>query len=239
MTTDTFDSRALRRTDCYGQRFMRPGTYRYALVPATWSPAADDFPYTIQVTDAPDRDAVMEQHTVRVRQDGARFVPEQHALEIATGDLVVWNCRDSRTTPFAVAGEKDFFGNAALVNESGFSHAFGSAGEYEWADAHGSDLRGVVRVSDPRVTNSDDYQRWRRQLATGSVVMINGRNAEPAEVEIVTGQTVYFAVTKSDGISVTDARLLQVGPEQPRPKLPTPAKPPRKRPTKKTARKRT
>jgi hypothetical protein len=38
--------------------------------------------------------------------------------------------------------------------------------------------------------------------------MISDNEAQPPEVEILTGQTVFFAVTKSKGISVTDERLL-------------------------------
>ena len=43
--SENLDSRALRNFDCYGQRFMRPGTYPYALVPAGSVGASDSYPY--------------------------------------------------------------------------------------------------------------------------------------------------------------------------------------------------
>jgi hypothetical protein len=55
--------------------------------------------------------------------------------------------------------------------------------------------------------------------------MITGTKAEPAEVEIVVGQTVYFAVTKAPGISISDAPMAETIP---------PWCPPAKRPAKKT-----
>jgi hypothetical protein len=60
-------------------------------------------------------------------------------------------------------------------------------------------------------------------LSKGTVVTIADDRAAPADVEIVTGQTVFFAVTKSRGISITDERLL--GPRQP----PAPAPGPKPR----------
>lgn len=42
--TENLDSRALRNIDCYGQRFMKPGTYAYALVPAGSCDAVRDYP---------------------------------------------------------------------------------------------------------------------------------------------------------------------------------------------------
>ena len=213
---DSFDSRALRNTDCYGQRFMRAGTFRYDLVNAAWVPATSEHPYQVRVRAAKDDERGMKQHTIVVRADGNRFRPDNDNVRVDVGDLVVWHCPDAAGTPFAVVGDKAFFGNAALVNESGFSHAFSAAGEYPWVDAHGSDLRGVVRVTDPPCDSMDDFRSWQRQLSKGTLVMITGGRAEPEEVEVLTGQTVYFAVVKAGGISVTDARLAGLDPCTPR-----------------------
>ena len=207
---DTFDSRALRRTDCYGQRFMRSGTFRYDVVNAAWARATTDYPYSVNVEAVDGRGVAMAQHTVTVRSEGKLFRPERETVTVAEGDLVVWHCPDATRAPIAVVGEKEFFGNMSLVNEAGFSHAFAAAGEYHWGDALGSDLRGVVRVTDPECGRAEDFRAWQRQLATGTVVRIVGGRAEPAEIDSVTGQTGSFAVVKGEGISVTDVRLLDM-----------------------------
>jgi hypothetical protein len=45
-----------------------------------------------------------------------------------------------------------------------------------------------------------------KALSQGALVTIKGR-AEPQQVEIVTGQTVFFAVVDAPGITITDQRL--------------------------------
>lgn len=203
---DTLDSRTLGRTDCYGQRFMRAGTYAYNVLPAGGHHITDERPFTIEVRER-GGEARMEQHTVVVRYADGRFTPEQPEITIQEGDLVLWNCPD-RAVPYVVAGDREFFASDRLTNECGYSHAFGSAGEYRWTDAYGSQLAGLVRVKDPHVEDHGELQRWQESLKKGTVVMIEGARTEPQEVEIVIGQTVFFAVTKTSGVSITDERLL-------------------------------
>lgn len=204
---DRFDSRALGKTDCYGQRFMKAGTYRYHVVPAGGDRFTDERPYAINVVD---RRATtkMSQHLVTVTQPD-RFHAETAELTIEAGDVVMWNCRTPNAHPYAVVGDKDFFNSARLVNESGYTHAFGLAGDYEWADAWGSGARGVVRVRNPACKTADDHRKWRNALSRGTLVMIDDTKVSPAEVEILVGQTVYFAVIKGPGISITDRRLMR------------------------------
>jgi plastocyanin len=222
---DTLDSRLLRPTDCYAQRFMRPGTYRYAVVPMYGEAVTEVRPFSVLVSEgARSGDDRMQQHNVVVRSDGKRLVAQPADLEIGVGDLVLWNCQDRGALPYLVAGDKEFFSSHRLVNDSGYSHAFGVAGEYRWTDAFGSGTSGVVRVTNPTCRTSAEFARWRETLSKGTVVTIADDRAAPADVEIVTGQTVFFAVTKSRGISITDERLL--GPRQP--SAPAPAPKPRK-----------
>jgi plastocyanin len=204
---DTFDSRNLRRTDCYGQRFMRTGEYRYHVLPAGGHAISSDRPYVINVVERKD-DSGMKQHDVSLHHDGQRFVPDLPSLGVEEGDLVVWNCPNAGAVGYVVAGDRDFFGSSILVNECGFSHAFSAAGEYDWVDAHGSDIGGVVRVTDPACATSSDVERWRASLSEGTLVMITDGTVEPREVEILTGQTVYFAVVAGPGVTVTDRRLV-------------------------------
>jgi plastocyanin len=224
--SDNLDSRALRSTDCYGQRFMKPGTYPYALVPAGGAGATGDFPYVVEVVEnASGRERDMHQTTVTVRfvkerhgdccdertSDPGRFVPDEARVTIDAGDLIVWNSPDAATRPFAVDGQQDFFGSTALTNECGYSHVFMTPGEHEYVDAHGSGLRGVVRVADPKPRNRDELRAWQSRLGEGTLVMVSDGQPEPAEVEIMLGQTVFFAVVKGPGVTITDSSLVAVG----------------------------
>jgi plastocyanin len=202
---DNFDSRALGFTDAYGQRFMRVGTYRYDVVTAGCGGLSPDYPYKVEVSEGKEE---MTQHTVMLKSEKGKLRPNPGKLSITVGDLVTWACREPSAPVFEVAGDKEFFSSARLVNESGYAHAFGTAGEYPWVDAYGSGLQGTVRVVDPECNSREELAAWQDRLAIGELVMITGNEADPNEVEIVTGQTVYFAVTKAPGISISDARLV-------------------------------
>ena len=221
--SENLDSRALRNTDCFGQRFMKPGTYTYALVPAGGAGASDDFPYIVEVVDkSSEKDREMHQTSVTVRfvkerhgdccdertSDPGRFVPDQERVTVEAGDMVVWNSPDAATRPFAVDGQKEFFSSSALTNECGYTHVFMTPGEHEYVDAHGSGLRGVVRVADPKVRTQEELRAWRSRLGEGTLVMISDGRPEPAEVDIMLGQTVFFAIVKGPGVTITDADLV-------------------------------
>jgi plastocyanin len=184
---------------------MREGTYRYDIVTAGCGGLTTDYPYTVRVSG---EEREMVQHTVMLVKDKGDLRPDATELSINVGDLVTWACRESTAPSFEVMGDHGFFSSARLFNESGYAHAFGTAGDYDWVDAHGSGLNGRVRVVDPTCNSKEELAEWQARLAKGQVVMISGSEADPAEVEILTGQTVYFAVTKAPGVSISDARLI-------------------------------
>ena len=152
---DILDSRALRRTDCYGQRFMRPAL-SYTILPPRADALTTDRPFAIEVTgDRPAEEAT--QHSLRVARRNGTFRPEKEMLEITVGDIVLWNRPDRSAGSFAVIGEQPFFNSASLTNECGFTHAFGLPGEYRWADVHGSGLSGIVRVGEVCCNNPTEF----------------------------------------------------------------------------------
>jgi len=206
---DNFDSRALGKTDCYGQRFMKVGTYRYHVLPVGGDRYTDERPYMIKVVE---RRATtkMNSHNVAVTQVG-HFHAEPGEITIEAGDMVLWNCCTSGAQPYIVVGDKEFFNSARLVNESGYTHAFGTPGEFEWVDVHGGKASGIVRVKNPACKDAKDVQRWRNQLSKGTIVMISDGKVEPQQVEIMVGQTVFFAVVNGVGISITDRRIAGMG----------------------------
>jgi plastocyanin len=200
------DSRFLGPFDCFGQRFMKAGRYPYRIARAGLTGVADDFPYLVQVAEAP-AERRMVQHLALVRAEGQTLAVDQKELHVQVGDLVLWH-GPRLARPFAVEGAKAFFNSTRLSAEAGYSHVFGVPGEYHWVDAHGSRLRGRVVVAPVCATTEAHRRQWVDQARQGSLVMITGDRAEPEELHIVAGQTVYFALTKTPGVSITDARLV-------------------------------
>jgi hypothetical protein len=204
---DPFDSRALRRTDCYAQRFMKAGIYPYNVLPAFGDLIGRERPFKIKVAEPKEKRA-MTQHNVIVRFEKGIFTVDEGDLVIDAGDLVLWNCPEG-ASPYCVAGEKEFFSSCRMINECGYSHAFGSAGEYHWRDAYGGDARGTVKVRDPQCKDQAQFVRWyEHTLKKGTVVMIAGGKPKPSSVEIVVGQMLFFAIVKGPGMSITDERLI-------------------------------
>lgn len=223
---DTLDSRALRRTDCFGQRFMRPGTYAYSICPAHSHAISSDRPFTITAKETA-TNGKMKQHNVLINLRQGRYDVAAHDLTIDVGDLVLWNCVDSDAPPYAIIGDQPFFCSHRMTNECGYSHAFGTPGEYHWADAFGGDIGGVIKVRDPGCKDDASLARWKASLAKGTLVIIADGKAKPKEVDIHTGQTVYFAIVTGPGISITDERVLatsSIDPDQCRPTKMRPAK---------------
>jgi len=204
-----FDSRVLGQADCYGQRFMRVGVYPYNVVAGHGQAVSTDRPFVIKVEDR-GKTASMTQHNVTVLPQQRGFTVDKPEIAIAAGDMVVWHSSGAAPIPYAVIGDQTFFNSYRMVNECGFSHAFGKPGQYRWTDAHGSGLSGTVIVRDPGCKTEADIKRWRLMLSQGTLVMIAEGKVDKPLVEILTGQSVFFAIVTSPGISITDTRLLEL-----------------------------
>jgi hypothetical protein len=89
-------------------------------------------------------------------------------------------------------------------------------GEYEWVDAYGSKVGGTVVVRSPECKDKKAQAQWLRALEDGNVVTISGEKVHPPKLQVITGQTVVWAIEKAPGISITDARLVQKPPRKPR-----------------------
>jgi plastocyanin len=201
------DSRFLTYLDCFGQRFPAAGRVRYAVTsPTAACLTLDDKPFVIEVEE---RDGEPQQHNVEVQYRGAAFTVTPNKLTIAAGDVVVWHAPLGATPPFAVWGDLEDgpFSSMALRQAAFYSHAFGAAGEFRWRDANNGGVEGVVRVREIDSKDREGCDRWRKELQTGAVVAIEGDRVEPRDIEIVTGQTVFFAVTGSRGLTITEDSL--------------------------------
>jgi len=205
---DTLDSRVLSYVDCFARRFAKAGTVRYGIISASVRcDLHDEDAFVIEVKERREP-GEGTQHDVTVRMKAGRFTVEPAKLSIQAGDVVMWHGANSAVPGFIVSGQvgKQRFSSASLDAESLFTHAFGVPGTYEWGDTGPSDIGGRIVVKDLDTKSKEDCEKWMRALSQGALVTIKGR-AEPQQVEIVTGQTVFFAVVDAPGITITDQRL--------------------------------
>lgn len=206
---NTLDSRFCRLGDTFAQRFSEPGNYAYDFNLPGLPPFGHPNRYSISVKGTFDSNKAGKQHFVTVRREGTNFVADPPKLEIQTGDVVLWSTNEANTPGFSVSGksEKDSFNSAAMVRNAFYSHAFGSPGEIEWLDANAHGPAGKIIVKMPKTDSAKDMEAFKGTLAQGAVIIINGKKADKAQVEIFVGQTVFFAVERGEGIAITDRRV--------------------------------
>jgi plastocyanin len=207
---NSLDSRFCRVGDTFAQKFSQAGRYTYDFnLPGLNQLDNQTGRFTISVGKADDKKAEAKQHFVTVRVADKKLVADPPNVEIAAGDVVLWNTNDQSTPGFSVSGhsEKDSFNSAALAREALYSHAFGSPEEIEWTDMNGHGLHGKITVRMPSTKSQKEMDDFKGLLTTGTVVTIRDGKAEPAQLSVMVGQTVFFAVEKAEGITITDRRL--------------------------------
>jgi plastocyanin len=216
---NSLDSRFLRLGDCFAQKFSEPGTYRYIVTAGAGSclPAAEG-EYTVVVAPGPasgakkkeEHSSASSQQNVAVRLQEGKLVAEPAQVEVNVGAMVLWHTPDAATPGFTVIGEGPggSFSSGALAVEAVYSHAFGAAGNYRWVDANGGSLGGEVVVERMESKQPDDCRKWVDSLKKGTLIKVVGERAEPSTVKILAGQTVFWAVERAPGISITDSRFL-------------------------------
>ena len=207
---NSLDSRFCRVGDTFAQKFSQVGRYIYDFnLPGLNQLDKQGGRFSINVKKADNDKAEGKQHFVTVRLDDKKLIADPPKLEITAGDVVLWSTNDQSTPGFSVSGhsEKDSFNSAALVREALYSHAFGSPDEIEWRDMNGHGLSGKITVRMPSTKSQREMADFKDLLARGSVVTIREGKADPAHVSVLVGQTVFFAVEKAEGITITDRRL--------------------------------
>ena len=209
---DTLDSRSLRYIDCFAQKFPTPGHvyYRITTLAGACLPVGDEGEFTIEVNARSEERAESQQHDVQVRREGSKFVADPPHLEVHAGDMVLWNTPDPGITGYVVVGKGagGKFDSSALGSEAVFTHAFGTPGEYKWVDANKGKISGLIHVRSLDPKDKEQCQKWLATLEQGSLFTIEGDSVRPEKMEILTGQTVFWAVQKAPGISITDSRLV-------------------------------
>lgn len=210
----TLDSRLLRHTDSFAQRFSTAGRAHYSLsrgISGCELPEPELF--GIDVVKPRQRGPVEDatQHDVIVRFDGSSLVADPPELTVTAGDIVLWSAADSDTPPFSLRGRSDAFSfdSRSLGIECIYSHVFSEVGNYSWTDPGGSGVSGEVRVDDIDSSKTEECERWREALEAGVVVRITGSSVEPSSTATVPYQTLFFIVLDAPGIAIVDRRLLE------------------------------
>ncbi len=205
------DSRVLNFGECYAMKFTHncKAIYRVQTHTAYTLPGDDDF-FTISVNDSDRKKGNEQQHIITIRRKGSRLYAEPEHLEIDQNDIVLWHTDDPEIHNFVIQGEagKNSFDSSCMDEYAIYSHAFGVEGEYQWQDAYGSKIGGVIKAISPECHDKKSQKKWLKSLSKENLVTISGDKVEPRKLEILTGQTVIWAIEKAPGISITDSRLL-------------------------------
>jgi plastocyanin len=207
---NTLDSRFLRLGDTFAQRFTMAGSYSYAVgIQGSLATSGHDAPFVIVVADETATEP--KTHYITVSYADNTFSATPARLEINKNDGVLWYGTTPGAPGFGVSGESrgTRFDSAEIHANGMYSHAFGVSGVIEWSDAHEPALHGTIVVeTHPACHTHEDRQAYVQKLAKATLVMIEDGRARPSKVRITVGQTVFFAVKSSGGISIVDMRLL-------------------------------
>lgn len=220
---NSLDSRHLRLGDTFAHRFLRPGTYRYAVgVRGCAAVSEHQAKFEIIVADEAGP-AVPKTEYVKVAFDGA-FEIDRPSVSIRRGDVVLWSTTSFTAPGFAVLGSAGDagFDSSELHDNSIYSHAFGAPGEIEWADPNEPNLHGTIIVQDQRCRSHEERTAHMERLREPTLITLEGREAHPSQVRIVVGQTVFFAVRSGNGVAIADRRLFAALNPQPLPPGPPP-----------------
>src|SRR5207244_1662549 len=100
--------------------------------------------------------------TVTVKTDGGQLGVDWPQFEMQAGDAVLWHKDEATSHGYAVRGEVggDSFSSAMFTDNTIFSHAFITPGEYRWTDAYHGHVSGVVQVNDAQSKTKDDIDTW-------------------------------------------------------------------------------
>jgi plastocyanin len=215
---NTLDSRSLRPGNCFGQKFPVTGEVRYfisaggELVPAADQRSEGGFVIDVKPAGAGSKS---KQHNVHVTRKGNSLEPSPAKLEIRAGEGVLWYTTDATVSGFHVAGagKKFQFSSACIENDAVFTHVFAVPGKYEWRDPLGSGVHGGVEVENAAPASREERSKWYESLAKPASFEVKGRKSSPASVKIVVGQTVFWSISESKGMAITDSRLLRPQPK--------------------------
>lgn len=212
----TLDSRSMGPLDCFVQKVTESGDFIYEIRSSTagFCPMDEKSAARIKVkpnkaSRAQQRTSGKQHHVPVIFKEGV-FEAVSAPKELMQGDAILFHPSDPDLPSFSVVGRmgKTAFSSTELRDQAVFTHPFGLPGTYHWADANGSGVGGVIVVENEPATGKEGAERAMERMAEGVLVHIVGDKVKPRELRIATGQTVFFAVEGTDGITITDVTLL-------------------------------
>ncbi|WP_456391104.1 hypothetical protein [Profundibacter sp.] len=213
------DSRSMGPLDCFVQKITESGDFIFEIrgAAAGFCPLDEKAAARIKVkankvSRAQQRTSGKQHHVPVIFNKGV-FEAVSPPKELMQGDAILFHPSDPDLPSFSVVGRmgKTEFSSTELRDQTVFSHPFGLPGKYHWADANGSGVGGVIVVENEPATGKEGAERAMQRMAEGVLVHIIGDKVKPQELHIATGQTVFFAVEQTDGITITDVTLLGRG----------------------------
>ena len=214
---NTLDSRVLGPLNCFVQKITQSGELKFEVrqSSAGFLPINEGLAGLIKVKPKKVSAAQMrtsgKQHYVPVAFSEGRLFAKSAPEEIEQCDAILFHQTDRKAPAFSVAGQigETIFSSTELRDQAVFTHAFGLPGCYEWADANGSGLGGIIIVENDPATGKNAAKRATMRMSEGVLVHIVGDKVKPKELRISTGQTIFFAVEETKGITITDINLLK------------------------------
>ena len=212
----TLDSRSMGPLDCFVQKITESGDLVFEIRGAAAGFCPLDEKSAARIKVKPNKASRAQQrtsgkqHHVPVIFNKGVFKAVSAPKELMQGDAILFHPSGPDLPSFSVVGRmgKTAFSSTELRDQAVFTHPFGLPGKYHWADANGSGVGGVIVVENEPATGKEGAERALERMAEGVLVHIVGDKVKPKEVRISTGQTVFFAVESTEGITITDVTLL-------------------------------
>lgn len=199
------DCRSLTNADSFGQVFNTIGVVRYTILnPVEAIIGTDTMAFSITVKDRKDENPI--QHNVDVGFNG-KYTATPASVEIQQGDLVLWHASDPDIPPYAIQGTAEdgrSFSSKKVQSGGFYAHTFQNLGKYEWLDSAGSNAQGSIQVNGVDPDDDKVAEKWTETVKSGPVLSIQNGTPDSSDVEITVGQTVFFTVIDSEGLTVID-----------------------------------
>ncbi|HEY4934900.1 MAG TPA: hypothetical protein VII23_25300 [Terriglobales bacterium] len=202
---DFLNSQHLTSHDSFVHLFSDAGDFTYF---ASVSDYVQGKQGTITVQKAETAVGKGKQHEVVFHWDKSTrgFVPREEDMKksIQTNDFVLFRfCRaePGQPTCFILGhrGDKKVeFDSRHLRTQQAFMHFFLTAGEHSYRLGRGT---YQVSVTDHRDLEVEEHQKRASQAV---VIVVSGDQPSPKHANIVTGQTVIWAVEKGENVSIED-----------------------------------